>query len=211
MPINLFDCFLVAFLIIGLLRGRKHGLSEELLRMLKWLILMFGCALVYRPLGMLFLSTGIFGSSSAFTLAYLGAALVILLVFSRLARNAASKLEGSDAFGRAEYYLGMGSGFVRYGCILIVGLALLNARAFTPAELRAMEKYQQDAYGSEVFPTLRNLQELVFEQSLSGSLIKNCLGFLLIDSTSTDATEPAPAGTPAASPPKELSQVHRGT
>ncbi|HEY5912673.1 MAG TPA: CvpA family protein [Verrucomicrobiae bacterium] len=209
MPINLFDCFLAAFLIAGIIRGRKHGLSEELLRVLKWLTLVCGCALVYRPLGSLMSSAGFLDSWAAFVSAYLGAALVILLVFSSLQKRIGSKLVGTDAFGRAEYYLGMGSGLLRYACILMVGLALLNSRNFTPAELKAEEKYQVDAYGSTVFPTLRNLQEMVFEDSFTGACIKNNFGFLLIQSADGEPAAPPPAQVRQPTPGKHLSQARR--
>ncbi len=207
MPINLFDCFLVAFLIAGLLRGRKHGISEEFMRVLKWLTLVAVCALVYEPLGALILSGGLFDDCSAFVVAYLGVALLILLLFSFLERRIGKKFTGRDTFGRAEYYLGMGSGLVRYACILLVGLALLNARAFTPAELRAMEKYQVDTYGSALFPSLRNLQQLVFENSLTGACIKNNLNFLLINSAPENSAPAAAASAPA----RQLSQAQRGS
>jgi len=198
MPINLFDCFLAAFLITGLVRGRKHGVSEELLRVLKWVSLVFGCALLYRPIGLAVASNGFLDLVSSFVLAYLGVALVILLVFSRIERSLGPKLTGTDAFGRGEYYLGMGSGLVRYGCILMMGLALLNARAFSPREVRARERYQVENYGSTVFPTLNSLQEFVFERSLTGFCIKENLGFLLIKSTSDDDLDPQSANIPAA-------------
>ena len=47
----------------------------------------------------------------------------------------------------------MGSGLVRFSCMLLAALALLNARYFSPTEVRAMEKYQDDVYGSDFFPT----------------------------------------------------------
>src|SRR5512140_3334731 len=119
MPINLFDCFLVTFLIAGLLRGRKHGISEEFMRVLKWLTLVSVCALAYQPLGALVNSTGLFEDGSAFALAYLLVALLIYLLFAFLQQRIGKKFTGTDAFGRGEYYLGMGSGLVRYSCILL--------------------------------------------------------------------------------------------
>ncbi len=209
MPINLFDCFLVAFLIAGVLRGRKHGGSEEFLRVLKWLCLVGVCALAYQPLGAAISSSGLFDPVSAAVLAYLSVALVIILLFSPLQQRLGRKLTGSDTFGRTEYYLGMGSGFVRYACILVAALALLNARVFTQADLKEMEKYQMDAYGSTVFPTLRSVQELVFDDSLTGGCIKQNLGFLLIHAAPSEPVETAPAKT---SPPaRQVTQAHRGT
>lgn len=191
MPINLFDCLLIAVLVAGVVRGRKHGGSEELLRVLKWLTLVLGCALVYEPVGALVASAGFFDYFSAYVLAYLGAALLIFLLFSTLERRLSAKLVGSDTFGRAEYYLGMGSGLVRYGCILMMALALLNARAFTPEEVEARKEYQMEAFGSTVFPTLHSLQQAVFERSMSGPRIRSNLGFLLINPSEEEQVTPS--------------------
>ena len=77
----------------------------------------------------------------------------------------------------------MGSGLVRVACMLLAALALLSARYFSPAEVEAMEKFQNDVYGSNFFPTLHTAQSMVFERSLVGPLIKNNLSFLLIKPT----------------------------
>jgi hypothetical protein len=46
-----------------------------------------------------------------------------------------------------------------------------------------MERFQDDVYGSNFFPTLHTLQATVFDKSLTGSWIKENLGFLLIEPT----------------------------
>jgi hypothetical protein len=77
----------------------------------------------------------------------------------------------------------MGAGLVRFACILVAGLALLNARYFSSQEVLAMERFQDDVYGSNYFPTLHTAQAVVFEKSLFGPYIKESLGFLLIHPT----------------------------
>ena len=67
--------------------------------------------------------------------------------------------------------------------MLLTALALLNAYYFSPTRVEAMEKYQNDVYGSNFFPGLHTLQSVVFEKSLVGPLIKDHLGFLLIKPT----------------------------
>jgi hypothetical protein len=184
LPINLFDLVVIVVLITGLSRGRKHGMSEELLGLLQWLAILFGCAAIYEPGGQMVGGfTTMFGRLSCYLLAYVGGALLVLLVFAGIKRALGGKLVGSDVFGRSEYYLGMVSGLVRFSCMLLAALALLNARAFSPIEVRAMEKFQDDVYGSNFFPTLHSLQTAVFDRSLSGPWIKQNLGFLLIKPT----------------------------
>jgi hypothetical protein len=67
--------------------------------------------------------------------------------------------------------------------MLLAALALLNARYYSPTEVRAMQKFQDDVYGSDYFPTLHSLQVTVFDKSLTGPWIKQNLGFLLIKPT----------------------------
>ena len=149
LPINLFDVLLLAVLVAGILRGRKHGMSEELLNLLKWLTIVLLCGSFYAQGGALIGDfTSMFSKLTCYLAAYIGGVVLILLLFIWIKRGFGGKLLGSDLFGRAEYYLGMGAGLVRFGCVLIVGLAILNARYFSPKEVRAMEKFQDDVYGT---------------------------------------------------------------
>jgi uncharacterized membrane protein required for colicin V production len=183
LPINVFDFVVLATLLAGLLRGRKHGMSEELMGLLKWLAVVAGCAFVYEPVGQWFAKSSPFSLLASFLIVYIAAALLILGIFALFKHQTGGKLVGSDIFGRAEYYLGMGSGVVRLSCMLLAFLALLNARSFSPMEVRAMEKFQDDLYGSNYFPTWHTAQAVVFERSLSGAWIKDHLSFLLIKPT----------------------------
>jgi uncharacterized membrane protein required for colicin V production len=186
LPFNFFDILLVVVLIVGILRGRKHGMSEELLGLLKWVGILIVCALAYEPIGKLLTESTPFSLLASYIIAYLTAALIILAVFAGIKRGLGGKLLGSDIFGKAEYYLGMASGLVRFVCMLLVALALLNARYFNPDEVKAAEKFQNDVYGSNFFPTFQTVQALVFERSLLGPWIKDNLGFLLIKPTAPD-------------------------
>jgi len=183
LPLNVFDFVVLATLVIGLLRGRKHGMSEELIGLVKWLAVVIGCAMMYEPAGQWFANSSPFSLLASFLMVYISAALLILSFFAICKYRLGGKLIGSDIFGRAEYYLGMGSGVVRLGCMLLAFLALLNARYFSPTEVRAMEAFQNDVYGSNYFPTWHTAQEVVFEKSWSGAWIKTHLGFLLIKPT----------------------------
>jgi uncharacterized membrane protein required for colicin V production len=190
LPINIFDFVVIVVLAAGLARGRKHGMSEELISLLTWLAILFGCAAFYQTGGQLVAqTTSMFSRLSCYVVAYVGGALVLLLVFAGIKRAFGGKLLGSDIFGRAEYYLGMGSGLVRFSCVLLAGLALLNARYFSPTEVRAMQKYTDDVYGSDYFPTLHSMQVTVFDKSLTGPWIKKNLNFLLIQPTAPEQRE----------------------
>lgn len=189
LPGNMFDLIVVAVLIAGLLRGRKHGMSEELMSLIKWLAVVVGCALIYEPVGRWMSQSSPFSLLASFMFVYAMGAMLILGLFALCKHQLGGKLVGSDVFGSTEYYLGMGSGVVRFGCMLLAALALLNARYFTPAEVQAMERFQNDVYGANYFPTLHTAQEVVFEKSLAGPWIKGHLGFLLIKPTQPENKE----------------------
>ncbi len=178
---NLFDILLGAALGFGLVQGRKRGMSREWIGSLKWLAILVAGAVIYQPLGQMLAGLGVLSLVSCCLIVYLGIALVIFVLFALVEPHLRKKLEGSDYFGRAEYYLGMASGLVRVSCIVLVTLALLNARSFSPAEVKASEAYQDSAYGTHLFPTLYSVQVGVFEKSMTGPWIKQDLGFLLIN------------------------------
>ncbi len=190
LPFNAFDVILFVVLVVGIFRGRRHGMSEELMPLITWLAILFICAVAYEPIGSLFTSgTGLFSKLSCYIIAYVGLALIVLLLFAWLKRALGGKLLGSDLFGKAEYYLGMGSGLIRFACITLVLLAVLNAPYYTSQEVKAEEKFQNDVYGSHYFPTFQNVQSTVFERSLAGPWIKENLSFLLIKPTASEKKE----------------------
>ncbi len=183
LPINFFDLALLGMLALGFLRGRKHGMSEELMHLLKWLTVVVACAFLYEPVGSWLALSSPFSLLSSFMFVYAGAAILILSTFGFLRYHMGGKLIGSDIFGRSEYYLGICSGVVRFCCIVLAALALLNARYYSPREVRAMVDFQNDMYGSNYFPTWAAAQQVVFEKSLTGPWIKSHFGFLLIKPT----------------------------
>lgn len=189
LPFNFFDILLVMILISGVMQGRKHGMSEELMHLIKWLVIVVVCAVVYEPGGQFLAQSSPFSLLSSFLMVYIACALVIYGIFALVKHSIGGKLIGSDIFGRAEYYLGMGSGLLRFSCMLIAALALLNARYFSPQEVKAMENYQNDMYGSNFFPGLHSAQSVVFEKSLTGPLIRDYLGFALIKPTKPENKE----------------------
>jgi hypothetical protein len=161
-------------------------MSEELLSVMMWVLIVALCAVVYRPAGDALAQATVFSRLTCYLTAYGVTALVIACVFLFIRHGFGGKLLGSDIFGRSEYYLGMAAGGIRYTCILMFLLAFLNARYFSPAEVRAMEKYQNDEYGSNYFPTLHTIQSAVFERSLVGPIIRECLSPVLIARTETE-------------------------
>src|SRR6266478_4514505 len=92
LPVNLFDFVLVAVLVFGVLRGRKNGMSEELLNVLKWFALLVACALAYDPLGRLFAqSSRVLSLLTCYIMAYIAVALVVLIGFALVKRGLGGK------------------------------------------------------------------------------------------------------------------------
>lgn len=186
LPVNWFDFTLIIVLAVGVLRGRKHGLSQELIPLLQWLAIIFGAAFASGAVGEWLSQTTVFSLLFSRIAVYVTTLILIKVIFTLVKKSLGGKLTGSDIFGKAEYYVGMVAGFFRFICILIVALALLNARYFSPAELAAKDKYNKEMYGSNFFPALDEIQQGVFQKSLSGPQIKNHLDFLLIKPTAPE-------------------------
>src|SRR5262245_44630367 len=76
------DFAIVVLLGVGLWRGRKRGMSEELLDILKWAIIVVAAALLYEPGGRLLAKASVFSLVSCYVFAYF---LVVALTFGLFA------------------------------------------------------------------------------------------------------------------------------
>jgi uncharacterized membrane protein required for colicin V production len=187
LPFNWFDIAVLILLLVGFRCGRKHGMSQEVMFMLTWVALVLLCGIAYEPLGLWLASTVGMGKLLAYVLAYALTAAFVALVFVVLKRVIGEKLKGSDTFGKAEYYLAMPAGMVRFACIIIAFLSLLNARLYHTSEIKAAKKYNDENYGGSFWPTPQSVQADVFEHSFVGSHAKKHLSFLLIKPTAPSA------------------------
>jgi len=176
-----FDFVLIAFAFVGFLRGKKRGISNELLDVLQWLGIVVGAGLGYRLLGPMLSSLTQLPIMFANIMAYLFVAMIVTFIFKGIKRAVGEKLAKGDAFGRFEFYLGMVAGAVRFLCMALFALALLNSYYTTAAERAATAKTQQDNLGTISFPTLPSLQQSIFVDSYSGKFIDKYLQKLLIE------------------------------
>jgi uncharacterized membrane protein required for colicin V production len=183
MPINWFDAVVVITLLVGLNTGRKHGMSEELMATVQWVVIIFAGAFLYRPIGDALARSSPVSHLFCYIAIYVTAAILTKLAFSLLKKAMGGKLIGSDVFGAGEYYLGMIAGAVRYSCILMAVLAVMNAPHYSEREINAAKAYQNEAFGSEFFPEFSTVQKQIFSESLVGSLIKQRASVMLIAST----------------------------
>ena len=200
---NWFDLALLGMLAFGFWRGRRRGMSRECLPVLFWLSVVFAGGFGYALVGDQFLSgsaiKSLFGKNftnrtSVYIWSYVLIMLAVYTVFAALARAFKARLEGSNAFGGSEYYLGILAGIVRYAAILVVALAFLNAPFYTAAEISASKQFKLDNFGAkgvkgmendtgEFIPDVPEIQTSVFKNSLLGPFIKKSLSCLLIDTT----------------------------
>jgi hypothetical protein len=94
----------------------------------------------------------------------------------------------------------MVSGVLRYGCILIFALALLNAPHYTQADNLAAKAFNNrwfgggmSGYSGDFFPTLSEIQASVFKDSLTGPFLKNNLSVLLVNTVGPGGPAAKPA------------------
>ena len=193
---NLFDGFLLVWLVIGFFRGRKNGMSTEVLLVLPWLLIIVAGGFFYRVLGG-FLKQGVPAISQPWCnlLSYLFIAIILGLLCSKLRSVVGEKLIGCELFGKYEYYLGMLAGIVRFACIGFVFMAVLNFSIVTKADNDETVKMLRKNFEGFDLPTPRSIQQAVLFESFTGHHAQLYLSQYFINSNSS-----GPAATPAASP-----------
>jgi uncharacterized membrane protein required for colicin V production len=200
LPFGWFDVVLVALIAFGLFRGRKNGMTKEVLPTLQWMVTVLVCGLGCELAGQGLVNFLGWGKLGAYLAGYLVLWFVVFFIFVLVKNFFTPRLTGSNFFGRAEYYLGMVSGLVRYLCILLVALALLNAPFYTEGDIQQAKDYNArwfggglKGYSGDYFPTLQSVQAGVFKNSLTGPFIKKYLSVVLINSVPVVDDQPKPA------------------
>jgi hypothetical protein len=198
MLFNSFDVALVLLLAFGYWRGRRNGMTKEVLPMFYWVATVVVAGLGYSYLGdlltqqgvgrKLFSGSGFKEKTAVYILAYLILAGLVRFAYTFVKKFFKPRLEGSNVFGSTEYYLGMTSGVIRYACIMLSVLALLHAPVYTAADLNAERAYKNKIFGGGVegfsgnyIPSVSEVQALVYKDSLIGPTIKSSLRMLLIN------------------------------
>jgi uncharacterized membrane protein required for colicin V production len=207
-----FDVVLVLVLAFGLFRGRRNGMGRELVPTLMWITLVVVSGLGYSMAGQVFVNAAGMGKTLSYILAYVILAFVVYLIFSLINRAVTAKLAASNTFGSGEYYLGMPAGMIRFACILLALLALLNAPSYSAADAAAHKAYVAQTYGGgesgfsgDFFPSLQSIQEQVFKTSLTGPYIKTYFDPVLINVGPPDAK-----GLKPGVPPPKHPVIHMG-
>jgi uncharacterized membrane protein required for colicin V production len=203
-----FDGVFIAMLGFGLFRGRRNGMAKELLPLLQWLALVIVCGLGYPTIAQMCINYFAWGKTISDVTGYLALAVVIFIFFIVLKNLFTARLVASGFFKGGEYYLGMVAGLVRFACILLFALALMNAPFYTPQELEVARIQARNTFGGGImngsfFPSFHDVQDAVFVQSATGHLIKDHLGTFLINTT-------GPNGKNVNVPAKKITIIHIG-
>jgi uncharacterized membrane protein required for colicin V production len=186
MKFDYFDIFAVGWLIFGLFWGRKRGMSQEFLPLVQWIAIVVVAGLYYEPFGVLIHHHTFFTPLWSNVAAYVLIASGVHLIYFTFKQLFGAKLVERNVFGHAEFYLGMAAGATRFACMLLAGMALMNSRIATEAELAKTEKFQKENFSDIRFPTYGGFQQEVLFKSCSGSLVRSHLKSVLI------ASAPAP-------------------
>jgi uncharacterized membrane protein required for colicin V production len=185
---NYFDGVVLVWLIIGLFVGRKKGMSQELLPLMQWIGIIVAGAFLYWPLSPFIHQYLQISTLWSCITGYLLVALGVHLIYKWFKQMFAEKLVEKDPFGRSEFYLGMVSGVLRYACMVLFAMALLNSRIESAAEKAQTEKFQAANFSDIRFPTYGEFQEDVLFKSFAGKLVESHLKPVLIAAVAPPAS-----------------------
>jgi uncharacterized membrane protein required for colicin V production len=185
---NYFDIVAIVWLIIGLLWGRMRGMSQELLPTLQWIGIVIAGGLLYRCFSPNIHRDTYYSVLWSNIAAYLLLAVAVHLICLRLKQLFDAKLRESKLFGRAEFFLGMMAGTVRFGCMFLVGLALMNAHVATAAELAKAKKSPRHTLARFLFLTYSEFQQDVLFKSISCNWVQANLNSVMIASATSGAS-----------------------
>jgi uncharacterized membrane protein required for colicin V production len=183
------DMITVLVILVGILRGRKRGLSEELLDTVQWVTIIVACAYSYRIIGDFLHQKPLLSQLSYYVLSYILVALVIKGLFALLKRQIGQKLVSGDAFGRGEYYLGMMAGTLRWTCMYLFILSMLHAPVYSSEYRAAKAKRDAYNYGDITFPSIMSLQDEVYTRSFTGKSAKQYIENVLMEPASGDSKQ----------------------
>src|SRR5258706_11360020 len=99
LPFGWFDVVLLAMIGLGVFRGRKHGMTKEVLPMFEWVAIVLLCGLCYEMAGQLFVNVAKLEVLGAYISGYLSLALLVFLLFIILKKMLLPRLIGSNVFG----------------------------------------------------------------------------------------------------------------
>ncbi len=204
------DLITLLVLVIGFIRGRKRGFSEEFLDVLQWGIIVTLVILYYRPVGEFMNQQRLVSQATSYVFSVLAIALGVKMLFSLFKRRLGQKIIEGDVFGRFEYYLGMLAGMARWSCMYFLVLNMLHAPHFTKEYRVAKAKADDYNWGTSIFPSVMSIQEEVFTRSFTGRNAEKYLVEVLIAPSSIDSNQLRDDNSMARRREREVDQLMRG-
>jgi uncharacterized membrane protein required for colicin V production len=181
LPLNAFDAVVIVLAIVGILRGRSRGISQDLLDLLMWVGIAIGGAFAYKPGGAWLAGVAHISPFWSRVGVYLGVMVLCFVAKVILKDLLKDKLANSDLFGSAEYPMGMLSGLVRFLLMIVTACALIHADLVSKERRDAQRKQQVADLGQSFFPSFGEIQEGIFENSFSGKNAKKYAPWLFIE------------------------------
>lgn len=177
--VGLFDVLIIIVFGLGCWRGKKRGISEELIDFLQWLAIIVAAGFLYDHVGDLLVQAKL-PRLWANMGGYVAVMIVVSIIFGFIKKSAGNKLVDSDFFGGWEYRLGLVAGAIRYLCMWIAVLALLHARYFDADMVAAERKYQEKEVGIVLLPSWGMLNRMAFYESFTGPYVREYLAHQLM-------------------------------
>ena len=187
-----FDVVVAILVIVGFVVGKKRGMSLELLDVFQWLLIVVVASLYYAPLAAMLSSLAGLGRLASNLICYITIAVLIKVAFTAIKTAVGEKLVGSDIFGRMEYYFGALAGALRFFCMIMVALAIMNAEVVNVAEIEKAKKAQTAELGSTFFPTLAEIRQDMLYKSIVGRNIREHMADQLISPNAGTGNATAP-------------------
>ena len=207
-----FDGFVVVILIFGIIRGKIRGMSQELLDVFKWLLMVFCAAHGYKPIGDKLADFVEIPVLIAYITCYLFIVVVISSIFATIKRKMGEKVFESDLFGRAEYPLGMLAGAVRYGCMILAFLAVLNTFKpdYTQVAIKRASQEESTGKGLAIVPSYEALHQGIMVNSFTGDLVREKLAGMLIEQRHYTSNLHTKTETPGKKREREVDEAVNG-
>ncbi|MEI7729852.1 MAG: CvpA family protein [Verrucomicrobiota bacterium] len=206
-PVTLFDFVVIVVAVVGLVRGRRRGMSQEFLDLVAWLGFVFAGAYVCRSYGKEVARLSTLSLMWSNIIAYLATGCVILFIIYMIKTALRDRIAQCDFFGSMEYPLGMMSGIIRFLCILVVVISVIHAPLITEHERAKTAKLQSDAFGNISFPTLGEIQQTIFADSFAGKHLGAYLDYVLIPKAAEGEAVTTPRATEAQQKENLINQI----
>ena len=181
LSLNMFDALILGALGWGIYQGKEEGASSTHVSVVQWMLIGLAGGFMGNLLGSFLLM--IFGSPYWSQL--FGFFLWIFMVacfFAYLNSKGKGEWKDADWFGRTEYPLGILGGLIKYFCIILTIMSILNAKHYTPAMIKADRDWQIEEFGSMLFPSFTMLNNTVFNTSFSGPHLTKVFGWAILPS-----------------------------